>query len=91
MRYGEHVRHLKARAQRLAEEGDEEGEAKCLTLARILCDDSDHELVYDQAVGEHERGNFDAALALYERAYAINPNDQRVVKNMAAARNAIGQ
>ena len=91
MKYGEHVRHLKARAQRLSEEGDVEGEVRCLTLARTLCDDADHELLYDQAVGEHERGNLDAAVALYERAYAINPSDQRVVKNMAAARKAMGQ
>ena len=90
MKYGEHVRHLKARAQRLSEEGDVEGEVRCLTLARTLCDDADHELLYDQAVGEHERGNLDAALALYERAYALNPMDGRVAKNMAAARKSLG-
>jgi len=84
LKYGEHVRHLKGRAQRLAEEaaGMPESragarktlladEAQAMNLARALCDDNDHELVYDQACGLHERGEFEAARGLYELADRI--------------------
>ena len=92
MRYGEHVRHFKARAQRLADEGDEVGELHCLALARALCDDSDHELLYDQAVGMHERGELLDALELYERAHALSHGrDARVANNLAAVRNELEQ
>jgi Flp pilus assembly protein TadD len=91
MRYGENIRHFKARALRLAEEGDETGELRCLTLARALCDDSDPELIYDQAVGEHERGNLESALSLYEHALQINEHDVRIRKNLAAVRAALGR
>ena len=90
MKYGEHVRHFKARALRAAEEGDEDEEIKCLTLARALCDDADHELLYDQAVGEHERGQLQPAIELYEKADAIaQGRDIRIRRNLAAARAAL--
>ena len=41
------VRHLKRRAQSAADQGDTDTERHCLQLARALCDDSDHELLYD--------------------------------------------
>ena len=40
MRYGEHVRHFKARALRCHDEGDEEGDRLYMTLARAMCDDA---------------------------------------------------
>ena len=43
MRFGEHVRHFKARASMMMEEGDYEGMAHLSKLARTLCDDSDHD------------------------------------------------
>ena len=77
------------RAQRAAEEGDVEGELRCLTLARALCDDQDHEVLYDQAVGEHDRGHLASAIELYEQAERISGGrDPRVGKNLAAARAA---
>ena len=88
MRHGEHVRHFKNRALRLAEDGDADGERQCLELARALCDDHDHELLYDQAVGEHERGNWAAAADLYELALSVCKKtaavDPRVKNNLAA-------
>ena len=88
MAYGEHVRHLKSRAQRAAEEGDHETETACLELARAVCDDGDHELLYDQAVGMHERGELAQALELYERAAVLNARDHKLNANLAAARAA---
>lgn len=41
MKYGEHVRHLTARAYWLLEMGDKAGAMECITLARAMCDDSD--------------------------------------------------
>jgi len=87
MREGEHIRLLKARAQRLSDEGDEAGEMHLLNLARDLCEDCDHELLFDQAVSEHERGNLEVALALYEQADSIAlGRDHRVTTNLAAVR-----
>ena len=72
MRFGEHVRHFKARASMMMEEGDYEGMAHLSKLARTLCDDSDHEIVCNQAVGELRRGNKEVAFELFKRAYAIS-------------------
>jgi len=90
MQYGEHVRHFKARAQRAAEEGDVVAERRYLELARALCDDSDHELVYDQAVALHDRGEVREALALYEHAASLNGRDVRLWRNLEAARRDLG-
>ena len=90
MRYGEHVRHFKARAQRASDEGDAATEQRCLTLARALCDDTDHELLYDQAVAAHQAGALDEARVLYERALDINDRDSRVYKNLAAVLRQLG-
>ena len=85
------VRHLKARAQRLAEQEDAEGEQRCLKLARALCDDSDHELLYDQACGELERGELQAAHALLAQADDIaRGRDPRVRTNLAHVQEALG-
>ena len=87
MQYGEHLRHFKSRAQRSAEDADEAGELRCLTLARALCDDCDHELLYDQAVGLHDRGDLPQAVQLYERAQEIaRGRGPRITSNLAAAR-----
>jgi len=89
--YGEHVRHLKARAQRLADDEDAAGEVRLLDLARAVCDDHDHELIYDQAVGAHERGELDHALELYELASHVSGGiDPRVATNLHAVRRTLG-
>ena len=77
MRFGEHVRHFKARASMMMEEGDYEGMTHLSELARTLCDDSDHELVCNQAVGELRRGNKEKAFKLFKRAYAISGGHDR--------------
>ena len=84
------MRYLKARAQRAADEGDDETETRCLVLARALCDDQDHELLYDQAVAAHERHELPQALALYERAHALEWRDPRVHTNLAIVRQQLG-
>ena len=53
------------------QQGDYEAMTRCTELARSLCDESDHELLCNQAVVELERGQRDAAFALFERAHAI--------------------
>ena len=91
LKFGEHVRHLKSRAQRLADEGDTAGERHCLELARVVCDDADHELLYDQAVGHHDRGELHAAWALYNQADQLaGGRDARVATNLAALRTQMG-
>ena len=84
------MRYFKARAQRAADEGDDEAELRCLVLARALCDDQDHELLYDQAVAAHERHELPQALALYERARALEWRDPRVHTNLAVVRQQLG-
>ena len=84
------MRYFKARAQRAADEGDDEAELRCLVLARALCDDQDHELLYDQAVAAHERHELPQALALYERARALEWRDPRVHTNFAVVRQQLG-
>ena len=49
LRWGEHVRHFKARATRHLVEGDHEAVTHCLTLARTMCADSDPELLDSDA------------------------------------------
>lgn len=44
MRYGEHVRHFSARAQRLLAAGDDAGAMRFVHLARAMCADADPEL-----------------------------------------------
>ena len=39
--------------------------------------------------GEHERGNLESALELYERALQVNERDVRIHKNLAAVRTAL--
>jgi len=84
MKYGEHMRYLKRRAQMAADDGDIAQERQLLELARVLCDDDDHELLYDMAVGEAERGNTNEAVKLYEKSIQINSKDKRAAKNLAA-------
>ena len=84
------MRYFKARAQRAADEGDDETELRCLVLARALCDDQDHELLYDQAVAAHERHELPQALARYARARALEGRDPRVHTNLAVVRQQLG-
>ena len=86
---GEHVRHLKMRAQRAAEEGDDASELRYLELARAVCDDHDHELLYDAAVALHNGGEVRRALGLYERAARMNGRDVKVQRNLEAARRQV--
>ena len=58
----------RGKAQRAAEEGDDASELRYLELARAVCDDHDHELLYDAAVALHNGGEVRRALGLYERA-----------------------
>ena len=81
LRWGEHVRHFKARASTLLQKDDFEGMTSCLDLARAMCNDADHELLCTQAVGERSRGNHEMARDLFERAYDLcGGRDPMVVK-----------
>uniref|UniRef100_A0A7S0NUW0 ER membrane protein complex subunit 2 n=1 Tax=Calcidiscus leptoporus TaxID=127549 RepID=A0A7S0NUW0_9EUKA len=84
MAYGEHIRYLKVRAQQLSDEADHERSANCISIARTLCDDSDHELVCNQAVEELQRGNAKASLKLFSHALAIcEGRDRRLVEMLS--------
>lgn len=92
MSFGEHVFRFKNRALRLAEEGDYDGEALCLSLAREVCDDADHELLYDVATAAHVRGEIAEAVPLYERAAILCGGvDKLLLNNLGAAYAQLGQ
>ena len=51
----------------------------------------DHELLYDQAVNEYEKGHLEEALALFEKAHVVSRgHDARVSRSMAAVKHELG-
>ena len=78
LRWGEQVRHLKARASLLQkDDGNYDAVSRHLDLARALCDDSDHELLCTQAVAELDPGPPEIGIGQPEAAqYALKPNSR---------------
>lgn len=70
---------------------DEDEELHNLLLALCATDEQDHEVWYDLGAREHTRGKTAEALALYERADALNPRDAALLSNKGVALLELGR